>query len=138
MNAVMMHTKNRLIDSGKQYPGTWLLAVLDLALILGLWAAVAYSAPAPRPVAASQTVPARLITASNAQSVRAHPNLGRLALPANTTAARHGAACDQSPASCGALDFRFIDPPSACQPVSRAAQHRNGDLDNPNPCLPGQ
>jgi len=125
MNAVLIHTKSKMmIESGKQYPGTWLLAAIDLLLVLALWAAVAYSPTAPEPVAASQAVQARLVTASNAQSVRAHPNLAGLARPTVAAAAHYRAACDNSPAGCGGADaLRFIDPPMICPPLSHAAQH---------------
>jgi hypothetical protein len=123
MNAVLIGTKSKMIESGKQYPGTWLLAAIDLLLVLALCAAVAYTPAASTPVAASQAVQTRLVTASNAQNVSAQPNLARLAGP--TAATHYGMACDNSPAGCGGANaLRFIDPPMSCPPLSHAAQHR--------------
>jgi len=124
MNAALIGTKSKMIESGKQYPGTWLLAAIDLLLVLALWAAVAYTPAAPKPVAASQAMQTRLVTATNAQSAWAHPNLIRLARPTAAAASHYGAACDNSPAGCGGADaLRFIDPPMICRPLSHAAQH---------------
>ena len=135
MNVDLMHPKSKLIELGKQYRGTWLLAGLDLLIVLAVWAAAAYTPGAPKPATASEPVPSRLITAVNAESVRAHPNLRPALRPIGTVASRHGAACDAQPAGCGgSLHAPVSDPPMACQPVSHAAQHRDGDMGNPNPC----
>ena len=75
-----------------------------------------------------------IVTAGSSASVPAQT----IAVPLSRleyVGASHGAACNASSAGCGG-NFQTTagDPPTACQPVSRAAQHRNGDLDNPNPC----
>ena len=134
MNAEMIQPKNKLIEIGKQYRGTWLLAGLDLLIVLGLWAVVAYNPGTHKPVADSQPIQARLNTAVNAESVRAHPNLRPVART-SFVGPSHGAACSALPAGCaGGVHVSASNLAMPCQTESHAAQHRNGDLDNPNPC----
>jgi hypothetical protein len=135
MNAELIQPKSKLIEIGKQDRGTWVLAGIDLLIVLVLWAAVAYNPGAPKPVAVDPSSQAQGVTAANAQSVAGHRMVAPL-LSSSYIGASHGAACNALPAGCGGkVQVRTSDAAVACQPVSRAAQHRNGDLGNPNPCV---
>lgn len=134
MNVELIHPKSKVIVLGKQYRGTWLLAGIDLLIVLVLWAAVAYTSSGSKPVAAQPLRPAQIGSAADAQSMPARSGVVPI-LRASQAARNHGAACDELPAGCdGKIQPRAIVPAIPCQPVSRAAQHRNGDLENPNPC----
>jgi len=135
MNAELTHPRMRLIEIGKQHRGTWILAGLDLLIVLGLWAAAAYNPGVPRLVTADPSSRAQTILAVNAQAAAAQPIAAPLLRSNYTVASSHGAACNALPAGCGGnIQARTSDTTAACQPVSRAAQHRDGDMANPNPC----